>query len=73
MAFLEVAQSLQTDTRLLKKEVGNLKKNKTTLINKIQSTEVLLEMVQSGTKLLEKEISNLKEDTNNLTNKSQST
>ena len=57
-----MVQSLQTDTRLLKRQVGNLKKDMTTLTNKTQLTEVFLEMVQTGTKLLEKEIGNLKED-----------
>ena len=53
--------------------VGNLKKDITTLTNKIKSTGVFLEMVQTGTKFLIKEIVHLKEDTNTFTNKTQST
>ena len=48
--------SFQTDTTLLKKEFGNLRKNTTTLTNKTQSTEVLLDMVQTGTKLFKKRV-----------------
>lgn len=65
-------QSLQTESRLLRKEVGNLKKDTAILTNNFQSAEVLLDMVQTGTKLLEKEVIHLKENTNTLNNKTQS-
>ena len=46
-AFLEMVQSFQMETTLLRKEVGNLKKDMINLTNKTWSTEILLEMVQS--------------------------
>ena len=45
-------QSLQTESRLLRKEVGNLKKDTTILTNNFQSTQVLLNMIQTSTKKL---------------------
>ena len=42
-----MVQSFQTETTLLRKEVGNLKKDMANLTNKTQSTEILLEFVQT--------------------------
>ena len=66
-----MVQSLQTESRLFRKEVGTLKQDTTTLTNNAQSTEVLLDTVQTSTKLLEKELVHLKENTNTLTDKTQ--
>ena len=59
-------QSLQTEPSLLRKEVGNLKKDTTTLTNNSQSAEVLLNTVQTGTKLLKEEVIHPQEKTNTL-------
>ena len=64
--------SLHTESRLLRKEVGNLKKDKTTLTNNFQSAEILLNMIQTGMKILEKKVVRMKENTNTLNNKTQS-
>lgn len=42
-----MVQSFRTETTLLSKEVGNMKKNMANLTNKTQSTEILLETVHT--------------------------
>ena len=59
-------QSLQTESRLLRKEVKNLKKGTTILTNNFQSAEVLLSTIQTSTKILKEEVIHLKENTNTL-------
>ena len=49
---LEIVQSSQTATKLLKGEVGTLKGGMIILTNKTPSNEVLLEMVQTDSNLL---------------------
>lgn len=60
----KMMESSQTESRLRRKEVGNLKKGMTILTNNFQSAEVLLNMKQTGTKLLKKEVIHLQENTN---------
>ena len=62
-ALLEMVQSLQTDTKILKKEVRTLKKDMNNLTNKTQSMEVLSEMVQTDSDLLKGKFSSLEKDT----------
>lgn len=64
---------LQTEPRLLKKEVGNLRMDTTILNNNFQSAEVLLNTIQTDTKLFKKEIAHLKKDTSTLFNTTWST
>lgn len=62
-------ESSQTESRLRRKEVGNLKKGMTILTNNFQSVEVFLNMIQTGTKLLKEEVIHLQENTNTLNTK----
>lgn len=64
-----MVQSLQTDNKLLKKEVGTLKKDTSNLTNKTHSNEVLLEMVQTDSNLLKGKFSTIENDTADLAHK----
>ena len=67
-----MTRSLQTESRLLRKQVGNLKKDKIILTNNFQSAEILLNTIQTGIKIPEKKVIRMKENTNTLNNKTQS-
>ena len=67
-----MVQSFQTKTTLLRKEVGNLKKDTINLTNKTWSTEILLEMVQTDNNLFKGRFSSLEKETANLAHKTQS-
>ena len=64
-----MVQSFQTETTLLRKEVGNLKKDTANSTNKTQSTEILLEMVQTDSYLFKGGFSTLEKETANLAHK----
>ena len=66
-------QSLQTESRILRKEVENLRKDTTILTNNFQSAEVLLHTTQTDAKLFKKEIAVLMGDTRSSFNTTQST
>ena len=72
-AFLEMVQSFQTETTLLRQEVGNLKKDMTNLTNKTWSPDILLEMVHTETNWFKGRFSTLeKKKTADLAHKTQS-
>ena len=61
-----MVQSFQTETTLLRKEVGNLKKDMTNLTDKTPSTEILLEIVQTDGNLFKGKFNTLEKETANL-------
>ena len=66
-------QALQTESRILRKEVENLREGTTIFTNKFQSAEVISKPVPTDANLFKKEIRVLKEETRSLFNTTRST